>query len=258
VIERKLALDEIDFDGTTFKDWGGVIRRARWSRLREQIGYKLTALLTQRLEIPPGAEEILLGDDLEADPLVYALYADILAGRLLGAQLQALLVAHGVAAEDAEVICERADSVRSDGSPMGVRRAFIRLERHDDPIALVGYAPGIVACHSALQSAAVLWQMGCIAIDGVARVGADLIRRGMSEPALLAQLRDLVVRALLERNEAEQLNWKLREADVVGLELDGDPSVVAAWAAAANGSAAGMWTPEHVRERVRDGMLEGG
>ena len=57
VIERKMLFDGLEFDGTTFKDWLGVVRSGRLGRFREQVGFKLTALLTARRELPAGAGE---------------------------------------------------------------------------------------------------------------------------------------------------------------------------------------------------------
>ena len=104
VIERKMGLDGISFDGTTFKDWGRVLRRAKFRRLKEQVGFKMTALMTGRAATPEGAHEILLGDDLETDPVTYAIYADALAGRIPIRDLIRVLRLNGVGEGDAEDI----------------------------------------------------------------------------------------------------------------------------------------------------------
>ena len=51
VIQRKMLLDGLEFDGTIFKDWLGCVTSLRLRRLKEQLGYKLTALLLQRSEL---------------------------------------------------------------------------------------------------------------------------------------------------------------------------------------------------------------
>ncbi|MFH1466542.1 MAG: phosphatase domain-containing protein, partial [Pseudomonadota bacterium] len=127
VIERKLLLDGVEFDGTSFKDWTGLLKHGRFSGLKRQLAFKLAALLGNRSLLPPGAREILVGDDLEVDPLVYALYADILAGRLPPAHLPAVLQRHGVSAGEAEGLLGL--KLRAGNQPGGVRRALIRLER---------------------------------------------------------------------------------------------------------------------------------
>jgi hypothetical protein len=82
VLEEKMRLDAILQDGVVLKpfkdiiaakvtdvDLGGVV-----PALEEQVGYKLTALLKLRLDVPADTREILMGDDSEADAVAYALY----------------------------------------------------------------------------------------------------------------------------------------------------------------------------------------
>ncbi len=107
VLERRLQIDEIDFDGLTLKDWWPVIRERQHGGLREHIGYKLVALLLNRTDFPPGTRELLLGDDAEKDVLAYSIYADLLAGNLRGTNLKATLAMHGVAPAIIETIVNR-------------------------------------------------------------------------------------------------------------------------------------------------------
>ena len=44
VLERKFLLDGIEFDGTTFKDWGRLLRRGKLRGLKKQVAFKLAAL----------------------------------------------------------------------------------------------------------------------------------------------------------------------------------------------------------------------
>ena len=79
-LESKLDLDGIVHDGLILKPFKAIAWNAKsepWkigSKLEEQVGYKLHALLQGRLEMPPGVSEILMGDDTEADFAIYALY----------------------------------------------------------------------------------------------------------------------------------------------------------------------------------------
>ena len=45
VIERKMLLDGVDFDGITFKNQWGLVRAGRGREIKEQVGYKVAALL---------------------------------------------------------------------------------------------------------------------------------------------------------------------------------------------------------------------
>jgi hypothetical protein len=99
VLEQKMRLDQIPQDGVVLKpfkdiiaakvtdlDLGGIV-----PALEEQVGYKLTALLRLRLEVPVETREILMGDDSEADAVAYLLYHQFTARQLDTEQLMARL-----------------------------------------------------------------------------------------------------------------------------------------------------------------------
>jgi len=240
VIQRKMLLDGLEFDGITFKDWVGVLSELRLKRLREQLGFKLTALLAGRRELPPGAEEILIGDDLENDALAFTLYADLLAGRIPERKLEAILTGHGVGYEDAVAIREAAVAL---GPGTGrVKRAFIRMERHGRPEAFLDAFPGLVGCHGAFQMAIALWQLGSISKSGVLRVARDLYDRRWTVETLGDRLRDCCRRGLLDREHAEGLRQALSVERLIpeGLEL---PEVDHVWAVAGNREPGRPWTP---------------
>jgi hypothetical protein len=239
VIEQKMVLDGIGFDGTTFKNWGAVLRRLKLSRLREQIGFKLTALLSGRAELPPGASEILIGDDLETDPLTYALYADILAERIPAADLRRILRLNGVGESDARAIV----ALRRDVRPgRGVQRAFIRMERYDDPDVFQPYGPGLIGCHGAFQMAVALWRFECVSVDGVLRVASDLVHRGVKGAELVDRLRNLVARGLVSATQGRVLADRLAEQGLVPA-LDTLPEPDPGWAAVWRRGPERLWTP---------------
>jgi hypothetical protein len=239
VIERKMAIDGIVFDGTTFKDWGKVVRRARFRRLREQVGFKMTALLANRAALPEGAQEILLGDDLETDPVTYAIYADALAGRIPVTDLGRVLRLNGVLDVDAAAISR----ARRDMRPgRGVLRALIRLERHTNTDDFLEFGPGVIGCTGAFQMAVAAWKLGAIALAGVGRVAADLANRGVRPPAITERLHDLVRRAIVTPQEAAEISHRLEHLGVaapLGLPPDPDPRWQAVWARGPDR----VWTP---------------
>lgn len=88
VLRERLRLDRIEYDGLCFKDQWQHIKGGEIRRLRRQAGYKLTALLLYARELAAHEPQILIGDDLEQDAGIYATYAEAVAGRLEGAELE--------------------------------------------------------------------------------------------------------------------------------------------------------------------------
>ncbi len=240
VIERKMGLDGISFDGSTFKDWGRVFRSARPKRIKEQIGFKLTALLTSRSHMPLGAHEILLGDDLETDPITYGLYADVLSARVPTGDLARVLRLNGVGHADAAHI----ERLRRELQPgRGVRRAFIRLERHQDTDDFLHFGPGVIGCRGAFQMAVCHWRMGLISISGVGRVAAALASRGVTPDSLGRRVHDLCRRAMVDPDEAPAVLQTVREhgVELPSLDLpDPDPR----WSEVWQRPLTRVWTPE--------------
>ena len=119
VLEEKAHLDGIAQDGVVLKpfkdiiasklsdvDLGGVV-----PALEEQVGYKLTALLRLRLEVPADTREILMGDDSEADAVAYLLYHQLTSRQLTTEALMARLDSIGVDATWKALAAELAPKV---------------------------------------------------------------------------------------------------------------------------------------------------
>ena len=193
-IERKLTFDGIGFDATVFKDWRRLLSGLGIRHFRDQLGYKLTALLAHRAMLPLGAGEILIGDDLEADPLAFALYADLLAERLSATEVTAILrrLGRGSIVRDVLRLREAVGPVRG-----GVDAAFIRMERTQDPDDFLPYRGRIGGCRNALQIAAALWDRGHLGLDAVARVTGALLRRRDPAAQVSVDLRNAVARGLV-------------------------------------------------------------
>ncbi|MCK5797199.1 MAG: hypothetical protein KAI47_08455 [Deltaproteobacteria bacterium] len=202
VIERKMLLDGLEYDGTTFKRWGAVALSGKLARFREQLGYKSTALLMARLALPRGARDILIGDDIESDPWAFCAYADLLSGALAGERAEARLSMLGVDREDIAHILRLRERLGVVVAP--VKRVMIRLER-GEPERLLALAPRVRACRGAMQMALSAFDDGDISRAGLLRVVADLHARGTHREELLELLNDAITRALIAPQRARDL-----------------------------------------------------
>src|SRR5215468_2313145 len=130
VLEAKLKLDGVEWDELVLKDNVRNLLRGRFKALRGQLGYKLPVLLESRSRAPVEAEEVLFGDDAEADAFVYSLYADMVARRVSEPIVHQVL-------EAAEVYDDDRDRVMASWQQIApadpVRRIFIHLDRLTPP-----------------------------------------------------------------------------------------------------------------------------
>ena len=67
VLEEKLRLDGIRWDGLVLKPSLNRLLRGRFRFLRDQVSYKLHALLSSRIAWSEPFEEVMFGDDAEAE-----------------------------------------------------------------------------------------------------------------------------------------------------------------------------------------------
>ncbi len=195
-IQGKMLMDGVEFDGITFKDQLAILRSRKVGRIKEQVGYKLSALLRNRQELPWGAREFLFGDDSEADAVIYALYADIVAGRLRGSDLDATLRGLGVDPEDAAYVTEL--SLNLPRAEL-VQRIYIHLEKRTSPSAFAPWGDLLVPCFDTLQMALHLHQQALVTPQAVYDVAANLVHvHGRAPVALLRSIVDMLERRRLD------------------------------------------------------------
>jgi hypothetical protein len=158
-LEDKLRLDGVTWDSFTLKPNLQNLLRLRFRAVRDQLGYKLPALLRARAALADSGEpmaavhESLFGDDAEADAYVYSLYADLLAGRI-GHDVVMRVLQRGRVYED--VIAET-------------------MDRQTPPDDFRTYGPRVVPFYNYLQAAFVLQEDGRLGADGVLRVAVELV-----------------------------------------------------------------------------------
>lgn len=188
-ILEKFALDRVEIDGIYFKDNLRNARPGRFRRLREQMGYKLLALLDLRGRLPEGAVEVTFGDDSENDPAVYALYSEILQKRMRGTRLIRHLEKQGVNPDEATKIAWRARKLpRRDP----VRKIFITVHRDLDARYYRRYGLDVVPTRSAFQAAVALEAEGTITKADLTNVCEEMLQTGnVSAGGLLRQLNEM-------------------------------------------------------------------
>jgi hypothetical protein len=179
-LEDKLRLDGITWDTFTLKPNLQNVLRLRFRAVRDQLGYKLPALLGSRAamtlgDVAEGTEpphEALFGDDAEADAYVYSLYADVVAGRVDERTLLEICHRGRVYEDVAEQLVAFAARIEHVDA---VERIFIHLERQTPPSDFRVYGPRLVPFYNYLQSAFVLFEDERIPADAVLRVAVELV-----------------------------------------------------------------------------------
>ena len=194
VIERRMTLDGVDFDGITFKDQLGLLLKGRPRALKEQIGYKLTALLLYWEQLPKRSRWLLFGDDVECDAEVFELFGRVCEG-FRHAELEAHLRKKRVAKQDIRNLMELTERLTIGPNP--IEKIFIHLERDSDP-AVFRYER-VVPTRSYLQTVLVLCKIGRVRTSAVSTVARELRLRGIPEDTIQKQLEDTTKRLCVDQ-----------------------------------------------------------
>lgn len=210
VLEAKLRLDGIQWDSFTLKPTVRKLLRGKVRFLKDQISYKLLALIEARVRSEPDTDEVLFGDDAEADAFIYSLYADLAAGRVGTETLMNVLDRARVYRDEIPTIVRLSKRLpRRDA----VRRIFIHLDRLSAPEVFSDFGLRVCPFHNYFQPAVVLLHDGLLEPPAVLRVAADLIvRHDFGGDALTASFGDLARRRYVGREVAEKLVGAALEA----------------------------------------------
>jgi len=220
-LEDKLRLDGIKWDSFTLKPNLQNLLRLRFRAMRDQLGYKLPALLrARRLATPPTADdpgvrrETLFGDDAEADAFVYSLYADVLAGKVDEERLTAICT-RGRLYPD--VMEEVLDDLHHIEQGPAVERILIHLERQSPPDEFHVYGSRAVPFYNYLQAAFVVHEDARVPADAVLRVGVEMVvQHRFDGDALARSYSDLARRGHLRGTGVDAIvlayeQWEARE-----------------------------------------------
>jgi hypothetical protein len=234
VLEAKLRLDGIQWDSFTLKPSLEMLLRGRVRFLRDQVGYKLAALLAARAGTTGEHDEVCFGDDAEADAFIYSLYADLCAGRVGSDTLVAVLERARVYTDTIpRLVRLAADLPRRDC----VRHVFIHLDRVSSPDAFADFGYRVCPFFNYFQPSLVLLDRGLLDAPAALRVATELVvSHGFTADALIASFEDVARRsyvgpaaghALVAAREGVDRARFAEAAPVLRAFLDRLPEVVA-------------------------------
>jgi hypothetical protein len=191
VLSEKLKLDGVEVDELVLKDSIGHVKRGRFRAIKGQIGYKLPALLRARAATPLGSSEVLFGDDVEADALVYSLYADAIAGRIGAAQVSRVMERAGAYPDEIDHALNLLATIEPSDA---VEKVFIRQERGVAMSRFEALGPRVVPVRSWWQAALVLLGMGHLSYASLEAVMIRVFEEEGRDPWLMGALAQDVVR----------------------------------------------------------------
>lgn len=208
VLTKKLRLDGVEFDEFILKPNLRNMLTGRWAAMREQVGYKLPALLAGRAGLPPEVRETCFGDDAEADCFIYSLYADVIGGRIARPLLEEILERAGCYEDDAQRAVSLAEALPV--SAQAIQRIFIHLDRRSPTSRFDRYGVRVVPVFNYFQAAMVLFEDGQLLPTQVVRVALEMVDKfDYTVDALRNSLQDMMrrgrLRASTTRALAEQL-----------------------------------------------------
>jgi hypothetical protein len=199
ILDGKMKLDQVKQEGIVLKPYKDIANANLASldlsqivpELKEQVGYKLYWVMRLRLEAPPSAPEILMGDDSEADIVVYVLYHRFMTGELDPAGLLAELDKVKVSPSWRDLVAGVAPQVKAhmNGAASPVLAIYINktgLDSAHFPVADWS-VDGVTRYHQGAWPLALdLYQSGWLTKDHVNAVKSTLTGSGQSADDLKA------------------------------------------------------------------------
>ncbi len=204
VLEHKMILDGVEFDGITFKDWWKLLKQGRPNRIRDQIGFKVCALLEGRLRRPL-ATEYLFGDDAESDADALSLYADLVHEDISPGEALHRMAATGMREDNRRCALALFDRLPSRRGK--VRRIFIHLEKRTPPEQFEPFGPRLLPVKGGLQLALALFALGLVDEETVRQCWEAVSRAKETPDAELdALVFDAVHHRLISRKKLRLLD----------------------------------------------------
>jgi hypothetical protein len=230
-LEDKLRLDGVVWDSFVLKPNLQNMLRLRFRALRDQLGYKLPALVHARASADrerarrsrpdyeiPFPRETLFGDDAEADAFVYSLYADVLRGAVSPEELAHVAELGRMYEDVRDTLAQDARSIEHSDV---VERILIHLERQSPPDDFRAYGPRVIPFYNYFQAALAVFEDGRLGAVGVLSVAAELViqhrfdgdslARSYADLGRRGHLRgtgiDALAKAFAEQEDAAGSSW---------------------------------------------------
>jgi len=195
-------------DGLTLKDNLKNLVHGRFRALRDQIGYKLPALLESRVDVPESTREVCFGDDSETDAIIYRLYADLCGGRIDADTLEEIFKAAALYPDQAE----RVRSALQDLPAVDpVDRILIHLDARSPLARFDGFGPRVAVTFNAFQSALVLIGDGILGEEAIDSIVHSMVDQHAYTPQRLANsVEDVIRRDLVLETHAMDIASRLK------------------------------------------------
>jgi hypothetical protein len=204
VLEHKMILDGVEFDGITFKNWWQIMKKGRPKRLLDQVGFKVCALLEgrQRRSL---ATEYLFGDDAESDADAFSLYARLLHEMMSQGEAADLMAETGMREDNQR--CALALLDRLPEKRGKVKKVFIHLEQRTPPEKFERFGPLVTPVRGGFQLSLALFALGLVDPDTV-RQSRETISPAVGTPDLEpdALITDAIDRRLISRQKLRLLD----------------------------------------------------
>jgi hypothetical protein len=204
VLEHKMLLDGVEFDGITFKDWWRILKQGHPKRFLDQVGFKVCALLEGR-QRRPLAKEYLFGDDAESDADAFWLYAGLIHQDLSGGEAVERMARAGVREENRRCAISLLDRLPRERGK--VERFFIHLEKRTPPEGFDRFGPLVAPVRNGFQLSLALFALGLVDADTVRQCWQAISQAaGAPDPGLEALITDAIERGLISPRKLRLLD----------------------------------------------------
>jgi len=207
-ILQKMEIDGVEHDGIIFKNQFEYLKRWNFKKLKEQVGYKLGALLSLWKKLPKTCKLVLFGDDSESDAIIFSIFSEILAKNISRIQLVELLRHIGVFEEEALRVAWLARQAATEAL-YPVQAAFINLDTGSNPAFYARYGSNIFPTENSLQTAFALFEQELIRDVAVITIAKEMVLKYDYSPKDLLKSLEIAARRGLFTLETLDKLWPI-------------------------------------------------